>query len=56
MRGGELKSDVTRGVGAPELVRQPRGDGEVASRGAVDDFDFDFSELSAGHSSPKPLD
>ena len=45
--GGQLQGDVAGRVGAPKLVRQPRGDREIPSRQAVKDLDFYFSELGA---------
>ena len=40
---GHLDGYVAWGVRAEELCRQPRGDGEVASRDAINDFRFYFA-------------
>ena len=50
---GQLQSNVAGSIRPPEFIRQPRGDGEVASRYAVKDLDFYFSKLGTGHSSPR---
>ncbi len=52
VRRRELDGDVAGGVGLEELVRQPRGDGEVPSRYAVDDFRFNFSVQCSCHAIP----
>ena len=49
---GQLDGNVTGVLRAPELGRQPRGDGVVPSRHAVDDFYFNFPELCSRHNAP----
>ena len=49
---GQLDGNVTGVLRAPDLGRQPRGDGVVPSRHAVDDFYFNFPELCSRHNAP----
>ena len=51
--GGQLDGDIPGILRPPELCRQPRGDRVVASRNAIKDFNFYFSELGCGHVAPE---
>jgi hypothetical protein len=50
---GQLDGDVAGVLRSPELGRQPRGDGVVASRHAVDDLYFNFPKLGSRHNPPE---
>ena len=50
--GGHLDGHVSGVLGGPQLGRQPRGDRVVASRHAVDDIDFNFTEFRRWHITP----
>ena len=49
---GHFQSNITRIIRVEEFVRQPRGDGEISSRYAIKNFDFNFSVLASLHFSP----